>query len=356
MVPPDRRVDTTHFTARLRVTVAAVAVTAAAGLALTACGSGTSQTQGGNNGARVVSEKGEQPSAQATIRPRLVLGDPVPGLAFTVSSEDPAPLRSPAAGVDVAGPSSGDAQPNANRPRDAAAAFGQAIVAGRIDEAFALLPDIEQERMGSAVKFAEVLGREPAWLSSSVDTNATESVDQPRTATTDVVALKVTETPAVDEILGVVGPTAIVRLPTRKEPDGWRVSWERRSVTQQYRATDERLKTDVTAWATARQHCRPAESGTPPTAYPGEPANGLFGAVWLATALCENQDGTITPTAIGDIYTLADPQPLLDAYGSGAYDWARVVTLAEPHAMHVIAAPLEDHWVVIGVAPIPASS
>lgn len=286
------------------------------------------------------------PSASATAAPsapsRFVLGSPEPGLAFTVpSAAAAAPANWP-----VAAPSSvRSARVGAVRatsPAAAAAAFGDAVVSGRIADAFGLLPDIEQERIGSATRFADILSRDPAWLSAAVDTKASDK-DNP--------VLRVEQTPAIDEIRGVVGPSAVVKLPARQDETGWKVSWERRKITQSYAAPEERVSDDIIAWAAARQQgC--ASSGAATGKTPSdEYAGGLLGAVWLADALCTTT-GAVTVASVGDIYTLDDPQALLDAYGSGAYQWARIVTLAAPHQMHVIAAPLDGRWVVVGLAPV----
>ncbi len=220
------------------------------------------------------------------------------------------------------------------------------MVTGRIADAFTLLPDIEQERIGSATRFADILRRDPAWLSAAVDPKASDDRNVP--------ALRVDQAPTIDEIRGVVGPSAVVKLPARKDASGWKVSWERRTTTQSYAAPENRLPGDVVSWATDRQKsCSPeGRSGTKTAA--GEYAGGLLGAVWLADSLCTTP-GVVSVASVGDIYTLDDPQALLDAYGSGAYQWARVVTLAAPHQMHVITAPLGDRWVVVGLAPVPSA-
>ena len=276
----------------------------------------------------------------------MVLGSPEPGLSF------PAPSKAALDSVrdSTAGPSS-PREPRAasivaTSPSSAAAAFGDAVVTGRIADAFTLLPDIEQERIGSPTRFADILRRDPAWLSAAVDAKASDDRNVP--------ALRVAQSPTIDEIRGVVGPTAVVKLPARKDESGWKVSWERRTITQNYAAPEDRLPGDVMAWATERQrNCSPEGRSTSMTAE-GEYAGGLLGAVWLVEALCSTP-GTVSVASVGDIYTLDDPQALLDTYGSGAYQWARVVTLAAPYEMHVIVAPLDDRWVVVGLASVPSA-
>ena len=306
---------------------------------LAGCGGNAGPSAGTTDtrGARAVDDS---PTASVP-QGRLVVGAPEPGLAFTVSSID--------ADSGFSGASSGPALPDATtgaaqNATEAVSAFGQAIVDGRPQDAFALLPEVEQTRIGSPTRFADVLSREPSWLSSSLD--AAPSAD-------GVASIRVVQTPVIDEIRGVVGSSALVALPVRKEPSGWKVSWERRSVTQQFDAAERQAEGDVIAWADARQkNCSVPRSDL--TAVPaGEHTGGLLGALWLTDQICTTP-GPVSVVEVGDIYTLDDPQALLDAYGSGAYQWARVVTLAAPHAMHVIVAPLADRWVVVGIAPVPA--
>lgn len=313
---------------------------------LSSCsGQTATPTPSGDSGAASATVASAAQPQSAAGQSRLVLGSPEPGLSFTVP-----PLQSTASPAKVvAGPSS---RPNAataeaaSSPSAAAEAFGDAIVSGRVADAFTLLPVIEQERIGSATRFADILSRDPAWLSAAVDAGASDEREIP--------ALRVGQAPTIDEIRGVVGPFAVVKLPARKDESGWKVSWERRTITQRYAAPESRASDDVIAWATARQKgC--ASSGALSSKTPvGEYGGGLLGAVWLADALCTTP-GAVTVGSVGDIYTLDDPQALLDAYGSGAYQWARVVTLSAPHEMHVIAAPLGDRWLVVGLAPVPVA-
>ena len=329
---------------------------------------------------------------------RLVLGSPEPGLSFkapvllAAGNGLPAAAASSATDSTVSVRSEGNPSPLSDAPTAqsatiAAKRFADAIVAGRTADAFQLLPSLEQQRVGSSAKFAEVLSQDASWLSSAIDRAQTEG---------EVVALRVTQTPMIDEIHGVIAPSSIVKLPAYKEASGWKVSWERRNISQQFAAPQSRLETDVLRWAASRQKlCALSEnsstakpvnmktasdnSGSNKTASDmsgsyqpigsetggdnagdnpslsvspeGEYAGGLLGAVWLADELC-TVPGATTASTTGDIYSLDDPQPLLDAYGGGSYQWARVVTFGAPHAMHVIAAPLDQRWVVVGIAPV----
>jgi hypothetical protein len=294
------------------------------------------------------------------------LGSPEPGLSFAAPPLVETGTPSASGTNEVVRSDGSVASKNqaitARSAIDAATLFGDAIVTGRVNEAFDLLPDLEQQRVGSANKFAEVLSRDNGWLSSALDRAETEG---------EIMALRVTQTPMIDEIRGVVAPSSVVKMPATKEALGWKVSWERRTIAQQFAAPRSRLEADVARWAQARQkQCARTETSSKEsdgdgaagnvdtangksskTAPEGEYSGGLLGAVWLAEELC-TVPGLVTISTVGDIYNLDDPQPLLDAYGSGSYQWARVVTLAAPHAMHVIAAPLDQRWVVVGVAPV----
>ena len=292
----------------------------------------------------------------ASSESRLVVGSPEPGLSFEAPVLEDPPIAAVGDQLEVGAPlvtSVANATGIvADSARAAASSFGEAIVAGRVGDAFALLTETEQKRIGSAQKFEEILSRESPWLSSVVTTLKSEPESEPEIADgafANLVALRVTQTPSIDEIRGVVAPSAIVKLPTREDLGGWKVSWERRTVSQEFAALESRLSSDVLAWANTRQqNCTTTEPSGESRA--GEYAGGLLGAVWLADELCTVR-GAATIATVGDIYNLDDPQSLLDAYGSGSYQWARVITMRAPHAMHVIAAPLNDRWIVVGIAP-----
>jgi CBS domain-containing protein len=293
------------------------------------------------------SEKSEASSSAVTSRPssakatptaegsRFVLGDPEPGLSFTVSEP----------GSTSSGPKLVVAEAPELRAVNAEAAaveFGRAIVDGRIDVAYALLTANERDRLGSAARFRDALTRESPWRSILLDGEPNTGAASSPTGTS--VALTVTQSAGIDDIRGVVAPTATVRFPVVNEDGSWRVRWERRQLTPHYAADESRLRRDVTTWVADRQR----QCG--PTSPASEYAGGLIGIVGLADGLCTTK-GAAVVSGVGDFYSLDDPQPLLDAFGSASYDWARVVSLSAPAPMDVIAAPFGDRWLVVGVAP-----
>ena len=303
---------------------------------------------------------------------RLVVGEPEPGLQFEVPADE-----SPAAGfvaavpggagpvvpgkpakpgsisenvtIDVATSSVSASSASAASASSAAAVattFADALAASKTDVAFSLLTSGDQSRIGSPLRFIELLGREPQWLGSKLD--PAKARPDPKDSSDDAsIALRVEQQPLIDDVRGVVAPVALVTLPMRRENDAWKVRWERRSSISKYGASEDRLAADVLAWATARQ-----KACTKPTAIPdSEYAGGLVGSPWLADLLCK-KSGAPVIGEISDIYALANPQPILDSFGSSSYDWARVVTLTAPQPMDVIAAPFGDKWMVVGISPV----
>ena len=263
---------------------------------------------------------------------RLATGTPAEGLDFQVVPNASNAIPPTAPSLTIAPKASAEA---------AIAALGDAIVKGDAATALGLLTAQDRERIGSPVRFQELLAQDPSWTASevaAVDT-AAGSVD-----------LLVHQRPSIDEIRGVVAATATVRLTAREEDGGWRVVWRRRQVSQHYAAPEAKLTTDVAAWAQGRIRC-----ASPPGATPeGEFGGGLFGIVGLADKLCHAKQPPVVGV-VGDFDSLDDPQPLIDTFGSASALWARVVTLTAPTPMKVVAAPLGDRWIVVGIAPGPVN-
>ncbi len=65
------------------------------------------------------------------------------------------------------------------------------------------------------------------------------------------------------------------------------------------------------------------------------------------------QHGEVTIGTIGTLLDLDDPAPVLNAYGSAAADWARVVPLTAPVPMNVVLAPIGSDWKVVATVHVP---
>lgn len=304
-------------------------VLAPLGLLVVGCGSnGPSAVDPKYSAIRPVRE----PSVKATSR--FVLGHPQPGLNFKVAIT-PESVPEVTTPTTILGPSNLD-------PTHVALVFGEAIVAGDDSRAFRLLSQSDRNQIGSPTKLAELLARDPKWISVSLGSPSPEDAQG--------VRLVVKQTPMIDEIHGVVAPTATVNFATVQEGGGPRLLWRRRRITQNYTAPESRLQTDIMAWAQDRRTCTTASGAASSRQYGG----GLVGDAGLAEALCHSKDSPVVNVQ-GDVYALDDPQPLLNAFGSGVYQWARVATVSAGKPMNVIAAPLGDHWIVVGVAPSGAA-
>ena len=119
---------------------------------------------------------------------------------------------------------------------------------------------------------------------------------------------------------------------------GWRVDLEGTEF-EDVLPPDDSAPEAVLAWAGARQECR-AE---------GEYDGSLLLSPTLAEGLCE-RGGRFTAEPAQRLAALADPAPVISAFGGEATDWARVVRIHGPRDLTVVTAPLGDTWVVVGVS------
>ena len=154
-----------------------------------------------------------------------------------------------------------------------------------------------------------------------------------------------TQTPKVSDIDGVIAELAKLRVQTIKEASGYRVLWSRKSIVQEYPelsvSQDGAVADAVTEWARSRQACDP----TPAHEFPG----GLGGVVGLATKLCRSTGDSVLG-AVSDLESLDEPQPIIEAFGGTALQWARVVPISSPVPMSVVVAPLGTNWIIVAVA------
>lgn len=252
-------------------------------------------------------------------------GQRVPGLDFA-ADRSAASVEPSVASPDAAG----DDDPAAPAPATAAEArsrFAAAIVDDDPAKAFALLTPSDRTRFISAQRFAVELANEPAWLSA---------------VTADDGTVRVTRTPTLDPVLGLVTPTATVTLPTDDTDGVPRIAWSRRTIEARALGDEAALPATVMRWATARRACSTS-------ARADETDAGILGVVGLATALC-GASGSLAvggPDQLLYLLDLDDPAAVLDAYGSEAATWARVVPISAPVPMNVVLAPLGDAWKVI---------
>jgi hypothetical protein len=347
IVPPNRR----NLSRPVRFSVFGGVL---ASLLLTACNAdihsagGSSPDAKGratsNSSAEKVATPAQKDSAAITsgeqLQSHFVLGSPAPGLNFSVESTPIVQPQSPAAQPLV--PSETLDQTKA------ISAFASAVVKDDYQMAFGLLTEADRAQIGSPAKFGEVLAKSPSWISFSIETVTAQSRNSVTTNASELntsgVVLTVRQQPGIDETRGVVGPTARVEFSMRTENGGSHVVWRRHTVTQNFVADETELLTDVGNWVEGRRACLAGEAH-PRAQYEG----GLVGEVWLAKTLCQ-LPSKLTVENVGDFDSLIDPQAIVDAFGPDAYRWARVVKVNSPNPFYAIAAPLGDHWVVVGLS------
>jgi hypothetical protein len=262
-------------------------------------------------------------------QPATELGATAPGGSADVT-EVAEPTATPA--VDVAALPI-DARPTT--PIGAVEAFLVAQVTGDTATSYALLS--EADRAGLS---------EPDW--ALAQTELPQHVGFDVTADQELVdgsgvqvAVDAHYLSRLDEIGGLIPARASevwTVVPDDQAGDEWRIDLAR-STTTPVLPPDEDATTAVQTWAQARQDCQPADE------YPG-----LIGAPTLAESLC-GAGGEVAVGALASLDTLDDPTPYLNAFGSDVTTWTRVVELDGPAALQVVVAPVDDRWLVIGIAP-----
>ena len=214
-------------------------------------------------------------------------------------------------------------------------AFARAVVMHNKSAAFALLSQKDQRKIGSPERFELLLSGRAPWVSAKPS----------RAIAPDTAVFEVAQEPALDEVRGDIAPAATVQVPMVHESGGWRVAWSKNRIEQLYTADEARITTDATTWLTSRASCSAPKLEAP---------NGLLGVVGLAGSLCGSK-GVVRIGVPDTLDAMDDPQPVLDAYGSAAANWARVVNISSPVAMQAVLAPLGEEWVVVALAHAPAA-
>ncbi len=234
--------------------------------------------------------------------------------------------------VDTAGLPA-DARPTT--PRGAVEAFLVTQVTGDSAASYRLLSDADRSSLSeSDWDLAQI--EIPRHVDFEV-TAEQELVDQ----TGFQVAVSARYQSSLDEVSGLIPARASeVWTVVPGGPGGaeWRIDLGR-STSTPVLPPDADAATMVTAWARTRQDC----------AVPDEYA-GLLGFPTLADRLCD-AEGDVRTAGTEGLDVLDDPNPYLNAFGSEAARWGRVVELTGPVELQVVVAPVDDRWLVIGIAP-----
>ncbi|HEV2809190.1 MAG TPA: hypothetical protein VGV93_02175 [Acidimicrobiales bacterium] len=154
----------------------------------------------------------------------------------------------------------------------------------------------------------------------------------------EVVTL-VTFEPGLDEVRGLISERASVTWATTADATGsWGIDLGATTI-EPLHPSDEGAPAAVARWAEAHQACRPARTWE----------GALKGSPALAEGLC----GSGGAVEVGPPLPLTsvDAGPFLAAFGPGAGEWARVVTVTAPVEVRAVVAPIGQDWLVIGVLP-----
>ena len=345
MTEPHHHKTPASTTRRWFAPVLAAGILAAAGATAVVAFSNTTKSTATKLTEAEATATGKSTNAGASNQ-RLRTNRPIKALDFAVIA-NPANVANPsfaAPGVPganeetPAGPPSlglprSSTQVRADSPAAAVTSFVNAAIAGDLDTAWSLVGTADQARLGYKQRIAE-----QAYASGWKGFSATSTVG-------DSVVGTLTQTPKVSDIDGVIAAQGNLRVQTIKEGSDYRVLWSRKSIVQAYPelsvAQDGAVSSAVSDWTRSRQAC----DAMPANEFSG----GLVGVVGLAAKLCKTTGDPVLGV-VSDLEALDEPQPIIEAFGGTALQWARVVSVSAPVPMDVVVAPRGTEWIIVAVA------
>ncbi len=244
----------------------------------------------------------------------------------------------PAAGSSGDDPFAPDAEgapasaADAGTPEEAATGFLSAEAADDFATSFSYLAEDDREFHVALAGWEEAHSEQWDVTGFTLQEATRDGDDTTVTAQVELAAL-------LDPALGLIPADAVLSLPVREEPGGWRVAFADSSYDPTY-LDDAGADDAVRQWAESRQQCQTAAQWD----------GGLLGASALRAQLC-GAEGAVEVGPVGTIDELTDASPYLNDFGGAAADWARVVPVTGAVALDAVAAPVGDRWVVIGVNP-----
>ena len=237
------------------------------------------------------------------------------------------------------------AQPGAEPPDAAAAlaAFRQAAVDGRPQDAWLLLDSPGRERYPTAAAWTAAQADRPAPTGFEI-TGATPANRTPEAGDLDVSVVARYQ-PSLDEFRGLVPARADEVWLVRNEGGRWRVGADPVDA-RPVLPSAEAAPAAVRAWLARAAACDARGASEL------QVDARLLGPADLARLPCERRDSSRWD--VGAPLTLDrsdDFRALLAAYGPGAASWARLVPVRGGDRSFVVqVAPFGDAWRVVGVA------
>lgn len=141
----------------------------------------------------------------------------------------------------------------------------------------------------------------------------------------------------LDQLVGLIPGHADATWIVVEEGDEWRIAFAESRIDPVF-LEDGAAPAAVAEWVANRQSCQPDT----------ERDFALVGFSSLADPLC-GSSGSVRVSDPMPLEDAADAAPFLAAFGPEVGIWARVVEVQAPVALRVVAAPIGDQWVVIGV-------
>ena len=258
-----------------------------------------------------------KPISQRGYAPELTLAGV--GAGSPIAAAQPAPPVGPAAPTGA----------------DAVRRFLDGEMSGDLATSFTQLDLASRQQIGRVDDWEASSGEHPTYLSYTI---TSETADQ--------VVVEAQIQPRVDALHGVVPGSATVRFGIAAEDGGARISLDGTKIDPHYpeRALAGAVATE---WVVEAQKC---PTGGTASAGGLEYDGSLLGTIGLAESLCQTT-GSPRAAKTQGLDGLADPSPVLSAFGGDASGYTAVVTVdgvvGRP-SFQVVLAPLGTAWIVIG--------
>ena len=216
-------------------------------------------------------------------------------------------------------------------PVAAVESFLIAEIAGDFEASFELLTQADQEAAGGV----------DGWVAEHYLVVPTirgyRLIADTAEATRAEVSAGLTLQADLDQLVGLIPGDADATWVVVEEGDEWRVAFTQSRIEPVF-LDDGNAPTAVAEWVATRQSCVTET----------DPDFALLGFPTLADPLC-GSTGSVSVSDPAPLEDAADAAPFLAAFGPEVGIWARVVEVQTPVAIRVVAAPVGDQWVVIGV-------
>jgi len=232
-------------------------------------------------------------------------------------------------------------------PEEAVTRFIEAESRGQLDLSYALLDERSRRAYPVLASWQADQAQRPRPLGITSARRADASAG-PDGADRAEVAVGVERRPTVDPFVGFVAARATETWQARQQDGRWRVE-DRAANIEPEIPSDAGVATTVSDWVASLRGCQPAAAALLQV----EPV--LYGVPDLADQLCRNKQAAPTIGEVEQFDSMAEGAEVLNAFGVGIDDWARVVDVDAGQPFRLTLAPLGDAWRVLSISALTAA-